>query len=122
MLACPPPVAAVAEGKRRGYLGAGFCPGGTIHIIKKIVATAGDRVAITGQGVTVNGELMPDSTPTPSRPVRPPHAFRDCRVHPRRVASLVNVQLQPLIVWRAVLRAGGRFQHCRRVASAINSR
>ena len=75
VLACPPPVAAVAEGKRRGYLGAGFCSGGTIHIIKKIVATAGDRVAITGQGVTVNGELVPDSAPRQADPSGRPMPF-----------------------------------------------
>ena len=63
VIACPPPVEAVAEGLRRGYIGAGFCPGGYGYVIKKIVGLPGDRVAVTGQGVSVNGETVPNSAP-----------------------------------------------------------
>ena len=78
VLACPPPVAAVAavaEGKRRGYIGSGFCPSGTVHVIKKIVGMPGDRVAITGQGVTVNGERVPGSAPRQADPSGRPMPF-----------------------------------------------
>ena len=63
VIACPPDVEAVAEGFRRGYLGAGFCPGGYGYVIKKIVATPGDRITITKQGVSVNGETIPNGAP-----------------------------------------------------------
>ena len=63
VIACPPPVATVAAGLRRGYLGAGFCPGGYGYVIKKMLAMPGDRVAVTGQGVRVNGALVPNSAP-----------------------------------------------------------
>jgi type IV secretory pathway protease TraF len=41
VIACPPPVAAVAEGFRRGYIDAGFCPGGYGYVIKKILGLRG---------------------------------------------------------------------------------
>jgi len=63
VIACPPDVAAVAEGFRRGYIGAGFCPGGYGYVIKKVVGLPGDQVTITRQGVSVNGEAIPNSTP-----------------------------------------------------------
>ena len=63
VIACPPNVEAVAVGLRRGYIGAGFCPGGYGYVIKKIVGLPGDRVAVTGQGVSVNGECVPNSAP-----------------------------------------------------------
>lgn len=63
VIACPPDVEAVAEGLRRGYLGTGACPGGYGLVIKKLVGLPGDRVAVTGQGVSVNGAAVPNSAP-----------------------------------------------------------
>jgi conjugative transfer signal peptidase TraF len=63
VIACPPDVEAVAVGFRRGYIGAGFCHGGYGYVIKKIVGLPDDQVTITGQGVSVNGEAIPNSAP-----------------------------------------------------------
>ena len=55
---CPPPTRVFSEAKERGYIGAGFCPGGYGYMIKKVLAAKGDRVAITEKGVAVNGDLI----------------------------------------------------------------
>src|ERR1700753_428396 len=60
---CPPDTPVFHQAKERGYIGAGFCPGGTSYMIKKILATAHDRVEMTNDGVFVNGALLPNSKP-----------------------------------------------------------
>jgi conjugative transfer signal peptidase TraF len=57
---CAPPVAAEL-GRRRGYLTTGHCPAGTELLLKEIVAAGGDDVAISGNGVSVNGCALPQS-------------------------------------------------------------
>jgi conjugative transfer signal peptidase TraF len=63
VLVCPPPGAVFDEARRRGYLGAGFCPGGYGYLMKRLVAVRGDEVAVSDAGVWVNGELLPASAP-----------------------------------------------------------
>jgi conjugative transfer signal peptidase TraF len=63
VMLCPPPSEPIAEAKRRGYLGAGFCPGQVGYMMKKILAAKDDVVTITDAGVTVNGALIPLSAP-----------------------------------------------------------
>jgi conjugative transfer signal peptidase TraF len=63
VLFCPPQVGVIAEAKRRGYLSAGFCPGGYGYMMKRISAAKDDRVTIFKDGVRVNGVLLPFSTP-----------------------------------------------------------
>jgi conjugative transfer signal peptidase TraF len=63
VLFCPPQVGVIAEAKRRGYLSAGFCPGDYGYLMKRILAAKGDHVTIAGDGVRVNGELLPHSAP-----------------------------------------------------------
>ena len=60
---CPTDTAAFRMAKERGYIGAGFCPGGNGYMIKKIMAAANDRVEMTTVGVFVNGILLPNTTP-----------------------------------------------------------
>ena len=60
---CPPQNVLFAIAKKRGYIGAGFCAGGTGQMMKRVVALAGDHVAITRDGVYVNGRRLPLSTP-----------------------------------------------------------
>ena len=59
--ACPPQVEAIDIALHRGYILAGYCPGGYGNILKKVVAMTGDRVIVTEQGVSVNGETIPNS-------------------------------------------------------------
>jgi conjugative transfer signal peptidase TraF len=60
---CPPQSPAFDVARRRGYLGAGFCPGGYAFMIKRMAAGPGDQVAVTHEGVIVNGRLLAMSAP-----------------------------------------------------------
>lgn len=60
---CPPERAPFAMARRRGYLQAGSCPGGSIPMIKKILAAKDDRVLIGPGGIAVNGVPVPNSRP-----------------------------------------------------------
>ena len=66
VLFCPPARAVFEEAKARGYLGAGFCPGGYGYLMKRVLATKTDTVSVADDGVRVNGELLPLSTPRPA--------------------------------------------------------
>ena len=63
VLFCPPQLGVFDDAKERGYIGAGFCPGGYGFMMKRVLAAKDDHVAVTGEGVTVNGQLLPLSTP-----------------------------------------------------------
>ena len=63
VLLCPPPGNVFDEAKQRGYFGAGFCPGDYEYLMKKVLAAKNDKVSISDDGVRVNGELLPFSTP-----------------------------------------------------------
>ncbi len=72
---CPPNTQPVRQGAQRGYIPAGSCPGGYEPLVKPIAATAGDVVAVSAQGVMVNGQpvqgtaqLAQDSAGRPLRP------------------------------------------------------
>ncbi len=60
---CPTDNVAFRLARERGYIGAGFCPGGYGYMIKKILAAKNDRVAMSAIGVSVNGVLLPNSKP-----------------------------------------------------------
>ena len=60
---CPADTAVFRQAKERGYITAGFCPGGTGYMIKKIMAAANDRVEMSAMGVAVNGVFLPNSKP-----------------------------------------------------------
>lgn len=61
MFCLPEPVAAF--GLERGYLLKGRCPGDAAPLGKAVVATEGDTVSVTAQGVSVNGEAIPATEP-----------------------------------------------------------
>ena len=62
-----------ALAEQRGYLDVAYSP--VPHILKCLVAAAGDRVTIDCAGVRVNGIRLANSTPLPcdsgGRPLRP---------------------------------------------------
>lgn len=60
---CPPNRPVFQEALARGYIHAGFCPGGLGYMMKKVVAARGDTVSFTANGVQVNGEHLPYSKP-----------------------------------------------------------
>lgn len=60
---CPPPISVFDDAKERGYIGAGFCPGGYGFMMKRVLAAKNDTVSISDAGVQVNGQLLPLSVP-----------------------------------------------------------
>ena len=60
---CPPDTGPVRLGAARGYIPAGRCPGGYEPLVKPIAAMAGDVVAVSPSGVTVNGQPVPGTAP-----------------------------------------------------------
>lgn len=61
--ACAPNTAPLREAHRFGYIPAGFCESGLSPLLKPVVAVEGDRVAVSDDGVRVNGELVANSAP-----------------------------------------------------------
>jgi conjugative transfer signal peptidase TraF len=60
---CPPKQKIFDEAMRRGYIDAGFCPGGYGYMMKKVLAINGDTISINHYGVQVNGYMLPYSKP-----------------------------------------------------------
>ena len=46
----------------RGYRDAGTCRDGATPLLKPVVAQAGDIVEVSGQGIAVNGRLLPNTS------------------------------------------------------------
>ena len=61
VVVCLPDTALTRVGAARGYLPSGSCPGGSEPLIKPIAATAGDVVAVSAGGVSVNGQPVHDT-------------------------------------------------------------
>lgn len=75
---CPPARDLFFVALKRGYIDAGFCPGGLGQMMKRILAAKGDSVEIAPQGVIVNGTLLPHSAPI------------GADAHGRRLPSLIG--------------------------------
>ncbi|UYG53921.1 conjugative transfer signal peptidase TraF (plasmid) [Comamonas endophytica] len=65
VLLCPAQTPAFALALQRGYLGAGFCPGGYGYLMKQVAAAGGDEVGFAMEGVRVNGRLLDASAALP---------------------------------------------------------
>lgn len=63
VLWCPPERPEFDLAKERGYIGAGFCPGGYGYMMKKVLAAPNDVVSVTDAGVMINGTVIPASQP-----------------------------------------------------------
>ena len=60
---CPPKLDVFDEAKERGYIAAGFCPGDYGLMMKRVLASENDRIVLSEAGVSINGELLPSSSP-----------------------------------------------------------
>ncbi|KNY31139.1 conjugal transfer protein TraF [Agrobacterium sp. SUL3] len=60
VFACMPEGTAHAEGKERGYLRWGLCPGATGPLIKRVVAVGGQTAEVAGS-VSINGVPLANS-------------------------------------------------------------
>lgn len=63
VLWCPPERPEFDLAKERGYIGAGFCPGGYGNMMKRVLAEGHDLVSVSDDGVRVNEQLLPLSAP-----------------------------------------------------------
>jgi conjugative transfer signal peptidase TraF len=72
---CLPDSSPVREAFRRGYIGAGSCPGGAEPLVKPIAAIGGDVVAVSAAGIAVNGAPIANTAPLSrdeaGRPLQP---------------------------------------------------
>ncbi len=58
---CPPQNAVFDMAKDRSYINRGDCPGGYGLLLKRVFAQSGDTVFIDQDGISVNGEHLPNS-------------------------------------------------------------
>ncbi len=59
----PPDTTIFQLARSRHYLDWGSCPGGYSALLKPVVAIPGDRVAVSSEGIAVNGVRIPNSKP-----------------------------------------------------------
>ncbi len=82
----PPPSPVFEMARSRGYLNVAYSPAG--HLIKRVAATAGDRVTIDSAGVEVNGIRLANSAPrkwdSAGRPLQP-YILKDHILGPNEV-------------------------------------
>ena len=60
---CPPVSPVFDEARDRGYISAGYCPGGYGFMMKRVLATGNDHIEMTDQGMHINGKLLLASRP-----------------------------------------------------------
>ncbi|MBA4143582.1 MAG: conjugative transfer signal peptidase TraF [Nitrosospira sp.] len=77
---CPPESSLFDEARERGYIAAGFCPGDYGFMMKRVLARENDRIVSTGEGLRINGALLPSSLPLRTDKAgrtMPPYPFSD---------------------------------------------
>jgi conjugative transfer signal peptidase TraF len=63
VVACPPDNEMIRQAVARGYIAAGSCLDAREPLLKTATALAGDVVAVSAIGVTVNGRLLAGTIP-----------------------------------------------------------
>jgi conjugative transfer signal peptidase TraF len=86
---CPPETELFDTAKERGYIGAGFCPGGYGYMMKRVAAVTDDAVVIAPDGVRVNGELLPLSAPRAADKTGRPLPHRETNRYTLRASELL---------------------------------
>jgi conjugative transfer signal peptidase TraF len=66
VLICPTQTPFFEIAKQRGYLKPGSCPGGTVPLLKPIVAVPGDRITVGHNEIRVNGNAIKNSVISPA--------------------------------------------------------
>lgn len=65
---CPPKARIFFTAEKRGYIDAGLCPSGYGSIMKEVFAVPGDHIAVTAEGVEINGKRLANSKPLHADP------------------------------------------------------
>ena len=60
---CPDNREAFTIAYNRGYIGSGYCPNNSGYLMKKVVATRGDIISSTKDGIYINNKALPFSKP-----------------------------------------------------------
>lgn len=60
---CPDNRPVFQQALNRGYINRGLCPAGYGYLMKKVVATTGDKLTVNNNGVFVNNRLISYSKP-----------------------------------------------------------
>ncbi|CZP18995.1 conjugative transfer signal peptidase TraF [Legionella pneumophila] len=60
---CPEDKPVFQQARDRGYINNGFCHGNYGYLMKKVVATKGDKISVTDKGIFVNHQRIPFSKP-----------------------------------------------------------
>ena len=63
VLLCPENKEPFITAQKRGYIGAGYCPGGLGYMFKRVAALPNDIITTTTNGMQINGKLYPNSKP-----------------------------------------------------------
>ena len=63
VLLCPENKEPFITAQKRGYIGAGYCPGGLGYMFKRVAAMKNDIITTTANGMQINGKLYPNSKP-----------------------------------------------------------
>ena len=63
VLLCPENKEPFITAQKRGYIGAGYFPGGLGYMFKRVAALPNDIITTTENGMQINGKLYPNSKP-----------------------------------------------------------
>ncbi|PTN12446.1 conjugative transfer signal peptidase TraF [Nitrosomonas aestuarii] len=65
---CPPQMDGFSKAVKSGVLFSGNCPGGYGQLLKQVYAVENDHVRIDRKGISINGELLPNTAQVTTNP------------------------------------------------------